>query len=267
MARNEAYKTIKRYFSEDGVMLYRGKKKTVEALAELFATTSPTFSDKPDLYFQRDNLVLIIEHFEFDCYHAGKKGSSFRREEDRIQREFDAIPMTGDTRVLHNEIRGKASYEDYISNVKRSFEEHYLRIDTYIRNLTNKGIITNDSVVKIMFLIDDVSPLGTYMIDNSVKWGENDVCTIELGCCKEFLDLLSDSPKVDYVLAVSSCSDERFIWFIDRHQLRDYYRHTKDYASMTFQRLNVQVTEIQMRVSEEQMKSMANRAKGTGNDD
>ena len=246
MAGNEAYKTIKQYFSEDGVMQYRGNKKTVLALTELFATTKPIFSDAPDLYFRKDNLVLIIEHFEFDCYYAGKKGSSFRREEARIQRALETAPMTGNSLIMHDEIKGKASYEDYIRNLKKSFEEHYARIDTYINNLSDQGIIHDDTDVKVMFLIDDVSPLGAHVIDNSVNWGDNAVFTIELGCCREFLDLLSASPKVDYALACSSCSNNRLIWFINRHSIRDYYRHAKNYASMTFVPFRTQVISVQI---------------------
>ena len=102
-----------------------------------------------------------MEHFEFDCYQRTRKGSSYRLEEARIQRAFDALPLVGNKAVLHDAINAPNSYEDYIKNVKQSFDEHYAKIDSYIQNLISDNVISDDSEVKVMFLIEDVSPLGT----------------------------------------------------------------------------------------------------------
>lgn len=234
--REEVIKTLQQYFSTDGVMHYFGDNDSVVALTNLFASAVPYVGDAPDMFFLYNNQVLIVEHFEFDCYRATKKGSSFRREEARIQRAFDSTPMVGSSLIRHDTIHAKSSYKDYINNAKRSFKEHYSKIDRYFNNLVEAGVIQDSSVTKTMFLIDDVSPVGSIMIDNNAPWGSDAVCLVELCHCKEFLDLLSSSPKVDYVIACSSFGSKRFVWFVDQENIQEYYNHVIDYESMDFLR-------------------------------
>ena len=222
-------------------MTYKGNDETVRVLVELFATVSPTRYNAPDLFFVKDRLVLIVEHFEFDCYKRTKKGSSFRSEEARIEREFNALPMKENSSVMHATIDAKSSYEYYINNVKQSFDEHYDRIDTYVQNLTKIGVVKEDSDVKVMFLIDDVSPLGTMTVDNSAGWGENDRHPIVLGACKDFLDFLSERKKVNYVLACSSYGSEPYIWFINQNDLKVYQESAIDYSAREFIPIKVNV--------------------------
>ncbi len=234
MKNDEVVKTLQQYFSKDGTMTYKGGDETVKVLTELFATVSPIRYNAPDLFFVKDSLVLIVEHFEFDCYQRTRKGSSYRLEEARIEREFNARPMEGDSSVMHATINAPSSYEYYISNVKHTFDEHYARIDTYVQNLTKIGVVREDSKVKVMFLIDDVSPLGTMTVDNNVGWGENDRHPIVLGACKDFLDFLSERQKVDYVLACSSFGSEPYIWFINQNDLKAYQDTAIDYSIRQF---------------------------------
>lgn len=249
----EVIRTLQQYFSTDGIMQYCGDDSAVTWLNSIFASSVPYIGDSPDMFFKKDDLVIIIEHFEFDCYHATKKGSSFRREEARIQREFDSTPMSGNSLMIHDEIHGQSSYTDYLNNVKRSFAEHYARIDQYIENLTEAGAITKVSIVKVVFLIDDVSPLGSIMIDNNAPWGSDATRIIELSRCKVFLDLLSSSPKVDYVIACSSFGSNRTVWLIDRDNIQDYYKHVVDYESMDFFQTNPFVLTGKMLIPDEEI--------------
>ena len=41
--------------------------------------------DAPDMLVRKDNIALIIEHFEFDSYRVTRKGSQNRREQSRIE--------------------------------------------------------------------------------------------------------------------------------------------------------------------------------------
>lgn len=250
---DEIIKTMEQYFSTDGKMHYFGDDTAVTWLNSVFASSIPYVGDAPDMFFKKGELVIIIEHFEFDCYRATKKGSSFRREEARIQRAFDSTPMSGNSLMIHDEIHGQSSYADYLNNVKRSFAEHYARIDQYIENLTEAGAITVASTVKVVFLIDDVSPLGSIMIDNDAPWGSDATCIIELSRCKEFLDLLSSSPKVDYVIACSSFGSKRIVWFIDRDNIQEYYDHVADYESMSFLQTNPFVLTGKMLIPNEEI--------------
>ncbi len=246
MIGKEIIRTLRQYFSVDGKLQYWGDDKTVKALTEMFATAKPYGEEAPDMYFIKGNRVLIIEHFEFDCYHAAKNGSSsFRREEARIKRVFDAVPLTEQRiTVMRDVIRGKSSYEDYVKNVRRNFLKHYKKIDKYFEKLKEVGVIREETDVKVMFLIDDVSPLGALVVDNNDKWNEGDTSSVQLSCSIEFLNLLTDSPKVDYVISCSTCFSNPMVWFISRNNLSAYYQHSVDYASMRFLSLTPHVIEV-----------------------
>ena len=132
----------------------------------------------------KDNIAIIIEHFEFDNYRVTQKGSQNRREQKRIDRLVKELAPTESSVYFHDKIHGHSSYQNYIQNVIRNFGEHYVRIGTYKRNLKDYGLINGTIDVKVIFFIEDTSPLGSMVVDQSVD--RPSVRPICLGQCQEF---------------------------------------------------------------------------------
>ncbi len=228
--QSEAIQTLQHYFSgENGTELhYFGNGIGAKEFANLYQFGERFVGDSLDMLIKSKRVSLIIEHFEFDCYRANHKGSQNKKEQARISRAEQKIAPTESGTLHHDQINGLSSYEFYVNNVCSNFKEHYARIPKYKKNLQAHGLISASEEVKTLFLIDDVSPLGTMTAD------EHGAMPVVLACCKEFLDLLSVSDYVDYVLACSSAGSNEYIWFIDRDEIKYYYKEIRDYASMQF---------------------------------
>lgn len=239
---NELLKAINKYFSSDGGtdMYCCGTGYAAKEFADIFQTGKRLIGDAPDMLVCKDNIAIIIEHFEFDNYMVTRKGSQNRREQSRIDRLAKELAPTESSVYFHDKIHGHSSYQNYIQNVIRNFEEHYVRIGTYKRNLRDYGLINETTDVKVMFFIEDTSPLGSMVVDQSVD--RPSVRPICLGQCQEFLSLLNNSPEVNYVLACSMAGQDSIVWFIDRNEVEEYQKMSVDYSKMQFIDYEPQVT-------------------------
>lgn len=227
---SEAIDTLQKFFSkESNTVHYHGDDKQVKHFADALLNGTIHDYEAPDMYIEYEDEIWIIEHFEFDSFRRTRKGSSCRAEQSRIDREFDGIIATEEGVTYHGTISASSSYDDYIDNVKESFNSHYKKISQYKSNLISDDADKGDSKFLVMFLIDDISPLGTSYVDEKTGW-----TLIDLAHSKEFLDVMKVSSDVDFVLATACCSDEKFIWFIDREQLDEYYQNVVDYRSGRF---------------------------------
>ena len=238
---DEAIKTLMKYFgkSENATVHFHGSGNGVKKFAELFPDyilkdeRPEDQRDSPDLYVKKDNTVYIIEHFEFDCFRSTKKGSKYRVEEARIERGFKKIEPTTDGTISRDTIEAESSYSDYINNVTKLFKSHSNHIPEYIKHLKERSIIKAGDMIKVVFLIEHVSPLGTcaYNLD---KGYSGKMVPITLAGSIEFLELMEKDPSVDYVLACSKVDNHDFIWFIDRDEIEEYKKEKIDYANMEF---------------------------------
>ncbi|MBC5580387.1 hypothetical protein H8S23_02600 [Anaerofilum sp. BX8] len=231
---NELLTAINKYFSsEDGTNIYyQGAGTAIKKFANIFLSGERFIDDAPDLFICKNNTAFITEHFEFDCYRVTRKGSQSRREQSRIDRLEKKITPTEAGAYFHDKIQGFSSYQDYVQNVCRNFNEHYLQISTYKKNLKNRGLISDSLAVKVLFFIEDTSPLGSMVVDYS-----NDspfIRPICLGQCREFLSLLDNSPDVNYVLACSMSGSNKIVWFIDRSEISAYQKKSIEYSKMEF---------------------------------
>lgn len=234
---DELQKAFKKYFSSNGDsseklfhISFRGSGTDVLHFQDIYLNGEYFWGDAPDLLIKNDNQALIIEHFEFDCYKATKKGSQSRQEQRRIDRKFDQLIPTEEGSILLDSIRGEFSYSHYLSNVSRSFLSHYDKINIYKDNLRNSGKIDENTSIKVMFFIEDTSPIGSIVIDTDTPVTQ----PILLASSREFLALLSSHPEVDYVIACSQANSQKYIWFIDSRELSAYQDHVVDYANMQF---------------------------------
>ena len=231
-------KVLKEYFSNTSEIYYYGDPKQAKRFVKWLETAKCYECNHPDFYFLLDNEVLIAEHFEFDSRKRNRKGSQYRKEEARIDRRLERLMMKGEKASFTDTIQGDSSYEYFIKNVSQSFEKHYSEIEQYEQTLKELNVANDSSRLKIMFIIEDVSPLGSAV--GASAWDKSVEC-VTLAKSKEFLGLLDCHEKVDYVLALSSWSDHQYIWLIDRKQLGVYYSEAVDYASMDFVSLRPQV--------------------------
>ncbi len=243
---NELLNAIKRYFSskEGTSIYYYGTGFTAIEFADIFQSGEKRVMDAPDMLVRKDNIALIIEHFEFDSYRVTRKGSQNRREQSRIEGAEKERLLAGGESCFSDEIHGSSSYQNYIQNVSRSFAEHYRQINTYKKNLKARGFISDSQVVRVLFFIEDTSPLGSVAADQSE--GDLFVRPISLGQCQEFLSLLQDSPDVNYVLACSTVGPDKIVWFIDRNEIFEYQKNAIDYSQMQFINFEPQVSGFQI---------------------
>lgn len=238
---DEAIKTLMKYFgkSENATVHFHGSGNGVKKFAELFPEyilkdeRPEDQRDSPDLYVKIDNTVYIIEHFEFDCFRSTKKGSKYRVEEARIERGFKKIEPTTTGTISRDTIDAVSSYSDYINNVTKLFNNHSGHIPEYINHLKERNIIKPGDMIKVVFLIEDVSPLGTTAYERGEGYSGKMV-PITLASSVEFLELMEKDPSVDYVLACSKIDDYDYIWFIDRDEIEEYKKEKIDYGNMEF---------------------------------
>ena len=185
--------------------------------------------DAPDYVIVKNDDILIVEHFDIDCYKSDRHGSKFRQEKGRIDRSVNNIPATLEGKPYHYVVEGEPSFENYILNLNTSFSNHYLKINNYKQNIVNEGFTNDFAKIKTLFLINDSSPVGTVTIDDS----GNLQPVISL-LCSEFLDLFSKSDNLDYVLSTSMINSEKLIYFADRNNLLNYYKECIDYRQFRF---------------------------------
>lgn len=249
---------FEKYLFNGGEIHYHGEGGNVRSFVDMLEPQNIHVNrDAPDMYIQKGDTVVIVEHFEFDSYKATKKGSEHRQELARIRRKEDSLLPTEAGVRLHEEIQGVSSYENYLSNVTRSFNEHYAHIDLYIENLKKEGVITDSSTVKVLFFAEDVSPLGTVVIQQDDD--ASGIMMVTLSDCKEFLDLLSKSCRVDYVLACSSYNNEWLVWFIDQSELETYYDHVIEYSTLQFLHFKPQVISYKMLLPDNQLNEQSQK--------
>ena len=83
--KNEVIRVFKRYLggNENGRRLL-GSNEVKNFFCDLFCGGDIIPRDAPDMVCVKGSTALIIEHFEFDSYCAGRKGSKSKQEQARI---------------------------------------------------------------------------------------------------------------------------------------------------------------------------------------
>lgn len=233
---NEAYDCLVHYLTsqQENRIHYYGQGVNACAFAELLPDATIELLDAPDLFVRKNDSAVIVEHFRFDSYHRARKGGSPNaREMERIRKESRKFHDAHKGVMFHDSIDALSSYDDYLENVKNGFIKHRSQIHVYRENLIKEGLLGEADDVKVLFLIEDITPLGNLAVERSGGCSAR-VHNIVLAHCRPFLDLLKNAVDVDYVLACSSTDTEKFVWFIDRKELDEYYIHAQDYENMDY---------------------------------
>lgn len=172
--------------------------------------------EQPDGYYIAGNTLYVLEHFEFDSTKATRKGSETRRDNNRIEREFNSVPPTDEGVVLRNSLNVQQNSNNYIENSLKNMDSHYVKIESYLANLKSYGLVQD--TVKVGFFIEDTTMLGN--VYDPQGW--NPVEPVILCHCKHFLDKFEAYPKLDFCICASTYSSQSFLWFIDKQSVLQY---------------------------------------------
>jgi hypothetical protein len=224
----EVRAVIDNYFSGNAILQYKDVSSATSEFIRIFCSGKPEFVDSPDLVITEGNNVLIIEHFEFDNFKSAVKGSRNRIEQARIDRIVGMITPTEEGAMYHDQICGESSLNYYESNAISQFRKHYEKIEKYNTRIRELGFSSDISELRVVFIIEDKSPLGTLVHD-----GER-MLAVTLAHDRRFLELFKDKPSVDYVINCYSAFNQRFIWIIPYSQLSEYEKDILHYDQMQF---------------------------------
>ncbi len=153
--------------------------------------------NRPDLYLELKDKIIIIEEFEFDSSIQFSNGGSFNKQAENFKdkkfidliknKNLDQVNV-----VMHSSISLESSYEYYIENLLLKFRSHYNSIDKYKEFIKEKT--KSVKKIEIVFLITDNTPLGNYIDIEGIPIQINIFDNIE------FIKELEQSTKLDYII-------------------------------------------------------------------
>lgn len=154
--------------------------------------------EKPDILSIFDNKIIGIEHFEFDSFKKKRKGSDFKikdnYKEKNIQKQIDEELLKKDSVIVHGHIESTATLKNYFNNFRKIFASHYDKIDSYFEHIKVDFDCSNKEVI-MCFFADDVSPLGSYFLDEN-----RDINLLNPLYSDDIVDMLNNSPKVKFLI-------------------------------------------------------------------
>lgn len=235
IGRDEVRPLLGRIFRSGKLELLSEQREEADWFVSAISEEEVIPYERPDAYVCRGNQILMIEHFEIDGYPEKKKGSS-KLKENEIRLERRAMEILRENRVamVQDCLDEANAYTKFIKNCKRRFDKHYTQIDQYKQNLIESGVATPDTEFLICFLMEDVSPLGTWACDET---GLHPVC---LGESQEFLDFWKDRPNVDWILSAIETDAGYKPYFLSRNEIGDYESRARDYVRCQFLSSNTQ---------------------------
>lgn len=165
-------------------------------------------SERPDMYAELDDKIVILEHFEFDASRNTRKGMKGRKEEARLEQRLNAVPM--DCSMHMDVARYEMSIQDWRANFERTFRRHYERIDAYKEAVTEWTGNCGKPIL-VGFLIEQkFSPF----INIGHKMDE-----LPYFKTTQFAEVIQSSPKIDFVLFCGYLGGVARITYRDREAL------------------------------------------------
>ena len=197
--------------------------------------------EKPDIIAIYDDIILGIEHFEFDSYNRSRKnGSDYRikdyRAEERIHKTIEEKLRNNNSIIVHDQIVSTSSMENYYNNFESIFKEHYEKVQSYIAHISEDFDCQNKEI-HICFFCEDVTPLGNYFLGESNNRKITPLLPIYSNKLRE---LLENSPLVEYLIIGSFCMSDYRLFIIENtkktlEQFKDDHKKVKDSCFFSFE--------------------------------
>lgn len=154
--------------------------------------------ERPDIISEYNNIILGIEHFEFDSYYrSNKKGSDYKVKDNQIQKNFNNIIKNSKNNkeiIVGDQIKSTASLDNYYKNFENIFKNHYKKIPEYIKNIKENYNCENKEI-QMCFFAEDVTPLGSCFLDKNRKLNSlSPIHSIQIR------QLLQNSPLIKYLI-------------------------------------------------------------------
>ena len=169
--------------------------------------------ERPDIISEYNNIILGIEHFEFDSYYrSNKKGSDYKVKDNQIQKNFNNIIKNSKNNkeiIVGDQIKSTASLDNYYKNFENIFKNHYKKIPEYIKNIKENYNCENKEI-QMCFFAEDVTPLGSCFLDKNRKL--NSLLPIH---SNQIRQLLKNSPLIKYLIIGNFLNTEYQLFIIE----------------------------------------------------
>lgn len=178
----------------------------------------------PDLILELPDKVILLDLFRFDASESCDYGSMHQYQLNKRNVEWNSKMKTlsPDSPELHvtSDIGCKYTLQGYLTNLERVFMSHYRKIDQYISSSIQAGLIKDDTIIEIGFVIIEDTILGSYYFDD-----DNEMQSLTIVRTPEFYDLLLQSPRLNYVFTgVNNGSKQGLFFYVNSDSSRKFYR-------------------------------------------
>lgn len=170
--------------------------------------------ERPDMYAELDDKIIILEHFEFDASRSTRKGMKGRAEESMLEKRLQSLPTDGTMHI--DGTRYEMSLQYWQENCERTFHNHYQRIDVYKEHVASQTR-DNKKPIFVGFMIEqELSPIVN--IGRSIE-------ELPYFMTTQFAEVIQESPKVDFLLFCGYLNGRVRITYRDRMALdKDSHR-------------------------------------------
>lgn len=165
--------------------------------------------ERPDMYAELDNKVVILEHFEFDASRYTRKGMQGKREEALLKDRIRCAAYDGTIYV--DSPSYSISLKDWQANFEYGFIRHYKKIPAYKDHIASALGQTGKPFVVGFFIENQFSP---YVKINRRIWELAYVFT------KQFADLFSCHTNLDFILFGSYANGVPQLTYVDHEGWR-----------------------------------------------
>lgn len=192
-----------KYFAFDGNVKPMGNSHSELLKFKTYIANAVLNRDCPDGYsILSVNEILIMEHFCFDST-TKIKGSESLAELARIERENNT----------HDVIKCSININNYWENLKENYIRHCSKVDKYKSNLILEGVATKNTIFKVAFFIEDVTPLGNIDMKTMTR--------VHSIFCDKFIDLFEKCSNVDYIFAFSEVGSNKEVLFVTQNDIEE----------------------------------------------
>ena len=199
-------------YSRNNIKHYtQSDKKTVEEIAKHIGKLFPF--ERPDMILPMDNQLLFIEQFEFDASkYRKKKGNIDKIDAEERNRDF-ATKITNRSSSIDPitsiyKVNTKNTLENFLHNFQRTIINHISKISDYKDNIITSGYATSlDQIKSSFFIIDTSFNTNQCIVNNELK-------DFHFFWIKEFVDILENTPELNYVFSGYSDSKGKHMDFI-----------------------------------------------------